>query len=190
MTPPETSPNEDARVVWHTMMSLDGFIAGPDDAMDWAFRHSGSSEMAEEVRRTTGAILAGRRWHDVAIAKYDGRSGIYGGNWEGPVFVLTHHPPKDPPDPEITFLSDGIEDAVSKARAAAGPRNLEIFGADIARQTLEAGLLDHIAVHIAPVLLGDGVRFFGSPGADPVELERIELDGPGQITDLRFRVVR
>jgi dihydrofolate reductase len=190
VTAPATSANDGPSVVWHTMTSLDGFIAGPDDAMDWAFRHPGSSAMADEVRRTTGAILAGRRWHDVAMAKHDGRSGIYGGNWEGPVFVLTHHPPEDPPDPEITFLSDGIEDAVSTARVAAGEQNLGIFGADIARQCLEEGLLDEIVTHIAPVLLGDGVRLFGRPGADPVELERIELDGPGQITDIRFRVLR
>ncbi len=172
------------------MMSLDGFIAGPDDAMDWAFRHAGASAMADQVKRSTGSILAGRRWHDVAMAKYDGRAGIYGGNWEGPVFVLTHEPPDDPPDAEIIFVSDGIEDAVAKACAAAGSKNVEIFGADTARQCLEANLLDELVVHIAPVLLGDGVRFFGRPGADPVELERIELDGPGQITDIRFRVVR
>ena len=79
------------KVLWHITMSLDGFIAGPDDTMDWAFdASSGGNELADEIRRGTGAILAGRRWYDVATAKYDGVAGIYGGAWSGPVFVLTH----------------------------------------------------------------------------------------------------
>ena len=59
-------------VIWHTMMSLDGFVAGPDDTMDWAFSHGGRSALADETRDSIGAILAGRRWYDVASAKYDG----------------------------------------------------------------------------------------------------------------------
>jgi dihydrofolate reductase len=58
-------------VVWHVTMSLDGFIAGPDDSMEWAFGYSGPNRLADEVMETTGAILAGRRWYDVATAKYD-----------------------------------------------------------------------------------------------------------------------
>jgi dihydrofolate reductase len=108
------------KIIWHVTMSVDGFIAGPDDAMDWAFGHGPAGPMADEVMESTGAILAGRRWHDVAMARYDGRAGIYGGRWSGPVLVLTHRPPADPPDPEITFVSGGIEPAVAAARAAAG----------------------------------------------------------------------
>jgi dihydrofolate reductase len=177
-------------VVWHVTMSLDGFIAGPDDAMDWAFDRGAHSRLADEVMETTGAILAGRRWHDVAMRKYDGRRGIYGGAWTGPVFVLTHRPPDPPPDPEVTFLTAGIEQAVATARAAADPKNLEIFGAETARQCLQADLVDEIDVHIAPVLLGDGVRLYGGPGAERIELERTVLAEAGQLTDLRFRVAR
>ena len=82
-----------SEVVWHVTMSLDGFIAGPDDAMEWAFEAwegSDSSRLADEVMHSTGADLAGRRWLDVATARYGGRQGIYGGRWEGPVYVLTH----------------------------------------------------------------------------------------------------
>src|SRR3712207_219860 len=93
--------------VWHTTMSLDGFIAGPDDAMEWAFELGRSSALADEVMEGTGAILAGRRWYDVASARYDGRAGIYGGRWEEPVFVLTHNPPDAPEDPAIIFETDG-----------------------------------------------------------------------------------
>jgi dihydrofolate reductase len=172
-------------------MSLDGFIAGPDDAMDWAFKSSGPSRVADEVMSTTGAILAGRRWHDVATAKYSGRRGIYGGNWDGPVFVLTHRPPEQPEDPEITFLDGDLGDAVATARQAAGDKNLEIFGANLAAQCLDAGLIDEIVVHVAPVLLGDGVRLYGVAGERrPVELERTELDESGQLTSLRYRIKR
>jgi dihydrofolate reductase len=170
-------------------MSLDGFIAGPDDAMDWAFRSSGPSRIADQVMNTTGAILAGRRWHDVATAKYSGRRGIYGGKWDGPVFVLTHRPPEDPEDPEITYLDTELEDAVATARQAAGSKNLEIFGANVAAQCLDAGLIDEMVVHVAPVLLGDGVRLYGVAGErTPVELERTELDESSQLASLRYRV--
>jgi dihydrofolate reductase len=140
---------------------------------------------------TTGAILAGRRWYDVATAKYDGRQGIYGGTWDGPVFVLTHRPPDAPEDPGITFLQTDVEEAVATAKEAAGDKNLEIFGANLAAQTLGAGLIDEIVVHVAPVLLGGGVRLYGTlPDHRRVELERTELDESGQQTSLRFRVKR
>ena len=107
-------------------MSLDGFITGPDDSMEWAFEYPGPNRIADEVMESTGAILAGRRWYDVATARYRGRGGIYGGAWDGPVFVLTHQPPDAPADEGITFLTDGVEDAVATARRAADDGNLEI----------------------------------------------------------------
>jgi dihydrofolate reductase len=177
-------------VIWHTMMSLDGFIAGPDDTMDWAFRHGGRSALADETRDSIGAILAGRRWYDVASARYDGVAGIYGGAWTGPVLVLTHRPDDAPDDPTVTFLSEGIEDAVATARAAADGGAVNVFGAKTAGQVVRAGLLDEIVVHIAPVLLGDGVRFYGAPGTAPVVLERVEARGSEQVIDVRYRVRR
>jgi dihydrofolate reductase len=178
-----------SKVIWHTMMSLDGFIAGPDDSMDWAWGYGGTSEVADDTRDATGAILAGRRWYDVASERYDGVAGIYGGNWTGPVFVLTHRPDDVPQDTTVAFLSQPLAQAVATARDAAGTLAVGIFGADIARQCLDAGLLDEIVVHIAPVLLGDGVRFYGGEGADEVQLERLDVNG-AQITDLRFRVAK
>ena len=62
-----------SKVIWHTTMSLDGFIAGPGDSMDWAWERSSPNELANEDRDATGAILGGRRWHNVAMEKYDGR---------------------------------------------------------------------------------------------------------------------
>jgi dihydrofolate reductase len=85
-------------------MSLDGFIAGPDDSMDWAFKAGGASLIADDVRAQTGAIAAGRRWYDVATSKY----GMYGGAWSAPVFVVTHRPKDAAADTSVTVLSDGI----------------------------------------------------------------------------------
>ena len=178
------------KVVWHFTTSLDGFIAGPDDAMEWAFdafRDSPPNEVGDAVMNSTGAILAGRRWYDGAAPKSDGVAGIYGGRWKGPVFVITHRPDDVPDDPDVTFVSDGIESAVATGLEAAGDKNLEIFGADTARQVLAAGLLDEIVAHVAPVLLGDGVRLYDVPGADRVDLEPIVVRSAGKVVDLRFR---
>jgi dihydrofolate reductase len=184
-----------SKVVWHVTMSLDGFITGPDDSMDWAFsawEGSGPNRLADEMLRSTGAILAGRRWLDVATAKYSGRQGIYGGKWEGPVFVLTHRAADhDVSDPGITLLTTDVEDAVRTARDAAGGKNVEIFGANLASQCLADGLLDELVVHVAPVLLGDGVRLYGeAPDRQRVELELEDRVESGQVTSLRFRVKR
>jgi dihydrofolate reductase len=86
------------KVRWQVTMSLDGFIAGPDDAMDWIAGYS--STLAEEVIQTTGALLAGRRGYDIGQARGEK---AYGGAWSGPQFVLTHRP-ADTPDPAVTFL--------------------------------------------------------------------------------------
>jgi len=180
----------DKTLLWHITMSLDGFIAGPDGEMEWAFASSGPNPVGEEVMHGTGAILAGRGWYDVATRRYDGRAGIYGGAWTGPVFVLTHDPPATPDEPGITFLTEDIEAAVATARAATGDaRHVEVFGAEVARQCLERGLLDEIAVHVAPVLLGDGVRLYGG-GAPEVRLERTFLGEAGPQATMRFRVLR
>ena len=93
-------------VIWHITMSLDGFIAGPNDTMDWAVREWSDEEptrdievdrspIAERVMGSAGAILGGRRWYDAAERLYDGVDGIYGGQWRGPVFVLTNRPPDE-----------------------------------------------------------------------------------------------
>jgi dihydrofolate reductase len=169
-------------------MSLDGFIAGPDDWMDWVFDYEGESPLLTETIDRIGAIIAGRRWHDLAAERWDGVDGIYGGNWQGPVFVLTHHPPEEA-DPRITFVTDGIEQAVTAAQSAAGGKDLDIFGASLSQQALQAGLLDEVIIHLAPILLGDGLRLFGQSD-QPVRLERVTLSEGERTTDLRLRVVK
>jgi dihydrofolate reductase len=175
--------------ICHHTVSLDGFIAGPDDAMNWAFGYGEATSLADETMHRIGAIIAGRRWYELAKERWDGVDGIYGGAYDGPVFVVTHRPPDASPDPRISFVSAPIEEAVAAAQAAAGDADVGIFGASLSQQCLQAGLLDEIVLHVAPVLLGGGVRLFGAEGAGRIELERISLAEAEQLTDLRFRVV-
>ena len=146
--------------ICHHTMSFDGFIAGPDDSMDWAFAYGETTSLANETMKRIGAILAGRRWYQLATERWNGVGGIYGGAYDGRVFVLTHRPPDKSEDPRISFVSDGIEEAVATAQTAAGDRDVGIFGASLSQQCLQAGLLDEIVIHLAPVLLGGGVELF------------------------------
>jgi|SRR5262245_1772960 len=171
-------------------MSLDGFVAGPDDSMDWAFAFGEPTSLGDETMNRIGAILAGRRWYDLAIERWGGVDGLYHGAYQGPVFVLTHRPPEESASLRISFVSDGIEAAVATAQAAAGAKDVAIFGPTLCRQCLRAGLLDEIVVHLAPVLLGDGIRLYGGERERQVDLQRLSLGEAQQLTDLRFRVVK
>src|SRR5262245_41519844 len=176
------------KLIWNTMMSLDGYIAGRDDDMDWVFGvDGGSGETVAEVLRSTGALLVGRRTQDVEDRL---QPGFYGGAFSGPFFVLRHDPPSAPPVVKgVTgqFLSVDIEEAVRVAKTAAAGDNVVVLGANVARQCLEAGIVDEIIVHVAPVLVGAGVRLFERHGA-PVTLEPISSVREGQMTVLRFSV--
>ena len=169
------------KVVVNRTMSLDGFIAGPDNAMDWVIESMRENPFPE-VMHATGAMLVGRGTHEVAKrmsavdTDYDG----------GPVFVLTHHPP-DEPEEGVTFLNCDLAEAVATARAATGGKNLEILGADLASQCLQRGLVDEVLVYVLPVLLGDGVRFSTS-GLGRIDLEPLSNTQSGPVTMLRFRV--
>jgi dihydrofolate reductase len=178
-------------VLWHTQMSLDGFIAGPNDEMRWAFEaEAGPDETIDEVVASTGALLVGRRTQDVEDRE---QPGFYGGAYRGPFFVLRHDPPSEPPVVKGvtgTVLNVPISEAVATARRAAEGRNVVILGANVAKQALEAGLVDEVLVHLTPILLGDGVRLFDYPGGKQIWLERTAVRENGQLTLLRFRARR
>jgi dihydrofolate reductase len=167
-TTPQTA---DGKTLWHFMMSLDGFIAGPRHDMSWtqsmdvSFRPGLHAEYIE----TTGAVLAGRDGFDGAINDHR----PYGGAWKGPIFVLTHHPEDAPPTRDITFLNEPAEDALRIAHGAANGKNVEVFSPTIGKQLLAKGLIDEIDIHIAPILLGDGIRLYDNPGTDPIPLHRL-----------------
>jgi dihydrofolate reductase len=173
------------KVVVNRSMSLDGFIAGPGDAMDWVFDFIAPDEFPE-IAAATGAMLIGRRTYEVGNRMAAENPRDVGYPFSGPGFVLTHEPP-DLPHPQVTFLTGDIGEAVATALDAAGGKNLEILGADVAGQCLQRGLVDEILVYVLPVLLGDGIRF-SSPGLARIDLEPLDSTRSGAVTILRFRV--
>jgi dihydrofolate reductase len=173
-------------VLVHRTMSLDGYIAGPEHEMDWIFEHA-APEGARDVMLATGAIVAGRNTYGVG-ERDTGKptEAPYGGAWSGPIFVLTHQQ-LDVPD-GVTVISGDIRDVVATAKAAASGKTVELFGANVAAQAFQAGLVDEVLVHVAPVLLGEGIAF--SPGSGRVDLELIETTRTGGLMSLRYRVRR
>jgi dihydrofolate reductase len=200
------------KVVIDMTMSLDGYVAGPDDSgiadplgrhggmhlFDWYM--SGDEEYVDplfrparganrdEVERMfaeSGAYIFGRRTYEIT-GGWGGRHPVNG----APVFVLTHHPPEDFPrgPSNLTFVSDGIESAIDQARAVAGGKDIKLGGASPGKQALAAGLCDEVLVHLAPLLLGGGVRLFDEM-AHAVRLDKLSVtDGPF-VTHLRYRVI-
>ena len=179
-TTPQTA---DGKVLWHFAMSLDGFVAGPDHRMDWMTGVSFRPGLVGEYIETTGAVLGGRNGWDQAI----GGSRPYGGAWQGPIFVLTHHPEDAVPAADVTFLNCGPAEAVRIGLEAAGGKNLEVFSPTIGRQLLELGLIDEIDLHILPVLLGEGIRLYDNPGGEPVRLHRAGNGDPAAAVNVRYR---
>jgi dihydrofolate reductase len=175
-----------AKVLYHVTMSLDGFIAGPEHSMEWMkVADSGPQPEGMEVARTSGAALAGR--HGYEIGRRAG-SELYGGAYSGPIFVLTHNPPTDETNPVYSFVSGDIRPVVKTALDAADGKDLLILGGTVAAQCIEAGLLDELFIHIAPVLLGQGIPLFRSTGPF-VALEPISSTQVGRSTNLRYRVI-
>ena len=195
------------KVIVDLSMSLDGYIAGPNDGrgnplgdgggaiFDWMHVNSeaygskdflnppdASREVVDEWY-TGGAIISGRRTFDIA----NGWSGRHPTGL--PFFILTHDPPDIDPG-EGTFVTDGIESALEQAQAVAGEKSIGLCAADVAQQFLRAGLLDEIQVSVAPVLLGGGVRLFDERKTGPVELEQIRAIESDGVTHLRYRVVK
>jgi dihydrofolate reductase len=191
------------KVLAEMSMSLDGYVADPDDAVEalhgwygsgevetpagsgrWAFRTSqASAQVLRDALAHSGALVTGRRNFDIA----DG----WGGNHPlgVPVFVVTHSTPDGWPrgDAPFTFL-DGVENAISAAQAAAGDKAVVIASPGIAQQALQLGLLDEVAISLVPVLLGDGIPFFARHRGAPVALtDPVVVQGHG-VTHLRFAV--
>ena len=180
-TEPQTAGG---KVLWHFTMSLDGFVAGPEHEMDWMTGISFRPGLAGEYVTTTGAVLGGRDGWDVVNS-----SRPYGGAWDGPIFVLTHHPEDATPADGVTFLNCGPAEAVRIGLEAAGGKNLEVFSPTIGRQLLELGLIDEIDLHIAPVLLGEGIRLYNNPGAEPVRLHLAGEGDPTSAVNVRYRPI-
>ena len=205
-----------SKVVLELSMSLDGFIAGPNDGPDNGLGDGGDAlfkwyssgdtdfpvpgtDMVFKISRASaeflrpswmniGASVAGRRTFDIA----HGWGGNPPGGADEPHFVVTHTVPQEwvKPGSPFTFVTDGVESAVRQAKEAAGGKNIDLMGASIAQQCLNAGLLDEIQVDLAPVLLGGGVRLFDHLDSAPIELEPIAVVQGLGVTHLRYRVVK
>ncbi|HEY6540526.1 MAG TPA: dihydrofolate reductase family protein [Ktedonobacteraceae bacterium] len=180
-------------VIVGATMSLDGFMndrQGDISRLYPDFEALHRTEMLQEEIRTTGAVVMGRRAYDMAegdLTDYE---------YQVPIFVLTHHIPEKVAKGEnnqltLTFVTDGIESAIEKAKAAAANKHVMVIGgANTAQQCLRAGLVDEIHIGIVPVLFGEGLRFFEPGGIEQLELERIRIFESPTRTDLWFRVVK
>ncbi|MEU8400223.1 dihydrofolate reductase family protein [Nonomuraea sp. NPDC048892] len=179
-----------SRLLYSVTMSADGFIAGPGGDMSWLTPYLGPNPVVDELIGEVGALLVGRRTFggDDPNRGTEKEGKAFGGGWDGPQFVLTHHAPSAPV-PGVTFVGD-LARAVTAAKEAAGGKYVNVLGADVARQCLEAGVLDEVLTIVAPVLLGDGVRLFDRPGGAGVRLERLSVGHVPHATNLWYRVAR
>ncbi|HYX11207.1 MAG TPA: dihydrofolate reductase family protein [Candidatus Acidoferrum sp.] len=199
----------DGKVLAGITMSLDGFVTGPADRPGaglgeggerlhyWVFGGPwtyegvrGSADPVDqayldEVFSSGGAWIVGRTMHDIV----DGWGDDPG--FGVPVFVVTHRPHETvvKGDTSFEFVTGGIEDALARAREAAGGKNVVLMGgADLLRQYLDAGLVDEFTLTIAPVLLGGGKRLFDGISQTGITFERTGVIESPFATHLRFRV--
>jgi dihydrofolate reductase len=201
------------KVVFNMTVSLDGFVAGPNDGpenglgdggdalFNWYFTGDievpisdgnmvlkvspQSAEVLKQAFENYGAGVWGRRTFDIA--------GAWGGHPPGsPCFIVTHNPPQEwiKEGSPFTFVTDGVESAIRQAKQIAGDKDVVVCTASILQQCLNLGLMDEIHIDVAPLLLGNGVRLFDHLDIKPIELERIRvIEAPG-VTHLGFRVVK
>ena len=181
------------KVIVGIAMSLDDFINDRNGGVgplypDMDALHATTS--LQEAIRTTGAVVMGRRAYDMAGGDYTDYE------FQTPIFVLTHTPPATGPKGEndrlsVTFVTEGVESAIARARAAAGPRKVQVIGgASTGQQVLNAGLADELEITIVPVLLGGGLRFFEHLEPGQLALEQVGISESPTRTDLRYRIVK
>ena len=201
------------KVVFNMTVSLDGFVAGPNDGpenglgdggdrlFEWYFTGDTeipisdgdmvlkvspqSAEILKAAFETYGAGVWGRRTFDIARA--------WGGHPPGsPCFIVTHSVPQEwvKEGSPFTFVADGVDSAIRQAKKAAGDKDVVVCTASILQQCLNAGLMDEIHIDLVPLLLGNGVRLFDHLGIEPIKLESIRvIQAPG-VTHLGYRVVK
>jgi dihydrofolate reductase len=194
--------------VLYMSMSLDGFIAGPNEGPDNGLGDGGHrlhqwSPNPDPARKVTSGMEAGvnRQVHDECMATgavVAGRgtvepAGFWGGDHHDgvPIFILTRHDPDEMPRwPLVTYVSD-VTSAMTRAKEAAGDKTVLVQGAGTAQLALAAGALDELELHVIPVLFGQGRRLFESLPAEQIELERTRvLEGTGGVIHVHYRVQR
>lgn len=196
-------------VVVDLTVSLDGYVAGPDDGPGLPLGRGGerlfewmsagpesnrvdnrlsppdpSKVVVDEWLTEYGAIVSGRRTFDIAGGWRDGHP------VDVPIFVVTHQAPTHGEwSPQVSFVTDGLDHALEQAQRAAGDRKISVCGPDIAQQLLRAGKLNEIQVSVVPLLLGGGVPLFDRHDS-PIRLEQVRVIKSEQVTHLRYRVTQ
>ena len=184
-------------VVIDMSMSLDGYIAAPNDnpqqglgedgmrLHNWIFDDPSVFErIYGNLLEETGAVILGRRTYDNSIEAWGGKGPL----GDVPCFVVTHRT-FEPPSAVFTVVTDGIDSALAKAREAAGEKRIGLSAANLGQQFLAAGLVDEIRIHLVDVLLGGGRRLFDVL-PQRVELELAGVSQTGGVAHLEYRVLR
>ena len=196
-------------------MSLDGFVAGPNDGPEnglgdggdrlfrWYFSGDATHEvpsgtgtfrmskdgadMVQEASQSAGVLVTARRTFDITHA--------WGGKhpMNVPIVVVTHEVPQEwinKPGSPFTFVTDGVESAIEKARQIAGDKMVVVGAPSVVKQCLQKGLMDEIHIDLIPTLLFNGVRLFDAMGIQPVDLAITEVNATAQVIHITFRVIK
>ncbi len=195
-------------------MSLDGFVAGPNDSPEnslgdggnrlfkWYFSGDAThevpsgnrtfkmakegAELIQEASQAVGVLVTARRTFDIAHA-WGGRHPM-----NVPMVVLTHRVPQEwvKPGSPFTFVTDGVESAIEKAKQIAGDKNVAVGAPSVVKQCLQAGLLDEIHIDLVPALLFSGIPLFDHLGIQPMDLQIVEVNATAEVVHLTFRVAK
>jgi len=199
------------KVILDISVSLDGFITGPNDnrkqplgeggmaIQNWLFSgdqpsryndffrlSSTNREVFDSSIPNTGAMIVGRRTFDI-VNGWEGSHPIQG----VPIIVVTHEVPESyiKGNTRFIFATDGIENAVKQAKDAANGKNVSIGTASIAGQCIKAGILDEMHLHVAPILMGNGIRLFEHIGTNQIKLESQQVTDGTDVTHLKYKLV-
>jgi len=196
-------------------MSLDGFVAGPNDGPEnslgdggdrifkWYFSGDATHEvpsgtgtfrmskdgadMVQEASQSAGVLVTARRTFDIARA--------WGGKhpMNVPIVVVTHKVPQEwinKPGSPFTFVTDGVVSAIEKARQIAGDKSVVVGAPSVVKQCLQAGLMDEIHIDLIPTLLFGGISLFDHLGIQPVDLQIVEVNATAEVIHITFRVIK
>ncbi|HSJ38723.1 MAG TPA: dihydrofolate reductase family protein [Planococcus sp. (in: firmicutes)] len=180
-----------AKVIWGMIMSVDGFINDRQGRLDKLYASFEPNEEINAAMANTGAVVMGRNSFQMA-ADTDAYADNY--EFQVPLFIVTHQPPARHPKENdkltITFVRDGVENAIRQATAAAGDKDVVVLGASTGQQVLKAGLVDELQIGIAPILLGKGLRFFDHLENVEIGLEKVRTIETSQQVEIWYKVLR